>query len=420
MLTEKNNQLDSSAIRQKLQEKGPESLTVDEGIHLVMEEGPEINDKTKYNQTKKILENELHGIKEESGTQTDNVSNWDPVLISMVRRTMPTLIANDIVGVQPMNGPTGLIFAMKAWYGGDADASGANEAFTSTEPDQTHTGMYDTNPAENLGADEAVNTADSPNSTEDPVFETNPWPEMSFSIEKQSVTAQTRALKAKYTHELAQDLKTIHGLDAENELANILSAEITAEINREIVKIVHDQSKTGAQNASSAGTFDLSVDSDGRWSVEKYKGLLVQINKEANQVARETRRGVANFIITSADVAGALDMAGGIDTSFNPGSLTVDSVGVTYAGVLAGRYKVYIDPYANNDYVIVGYKGSNPYDAGYFYAPYVPLQFMRATDSDSFQPNIGFKTRYGMTHNPFVSGSNGGNTYYRKFTVANL
>lgn len=398
-------------------EANDEITQLQEKWNSILEKGPEFRSETVKNQTVRLLENEQAALQEDSGTYTNDVSNWDPVLISLVRRTMPTLIAHDIMGVQPMTGPSGLIFAMHAWYGGDPNASGADEAFTSTEPDSTHSGTYSTSDAEQLGADLEADTTSSPNGD---VSQTNPWPEMSFSISKQTVSADSRALKAKYSTELAQDLQNIHGLDAENELANILSAEITAEINREIVSTVYNQAKVGAQNASSAGTFDLSTDADGRWSVEKYKGLVKQIGQEAQTIARQTRRGVGNWIITSANVANALDIAGLVDTTFTPGDMTVDPVGITYAGMLAGKFRVYIDPYASTDYVTVGYKGQNVYDAGYFYAPYVPLQFHRTVDSNSFQPVIGFKTRYGMTHNPFESGNANDNKYYRRFQVTNL
>lgn len=370
------------------------------------------------NSTIRLLENQRIDLAEATGTQTGAVANYDPVLISMVRRTMPSLIAHDIIGVQPMSGPTGLIFSMKAWYGG---TSSGTEAFDSTAPDDTFAAKKATADGEILGSDKQVTTdptavVDQTNS----VVETNPWPEMSFSIEKVSVTAQTRALKAKYTEELATDLKNIHGLDAETELANILSTELVAEINREIVKGVDSQAIAGATAATTPGTFDLTADTDGRWEIEKLKGLLMQINKEANLIAQQTRRGVGNWIICSANVAGALDIAGKIDTSLVTGDLNVDGVGVTFSGILNGRFKVYIDPYATTDFFTVGYKGSNPYDAGMYYAPYVPLNMVKAIGEDDFQPRIGFKTRYGIAYNPFVSGTAGQNKYFRKVLVTGL
>lgn len=395
-----------------------EQLKEDWESVLDADSAPKFLDETVKNHTARLLHNEQHALAEDSGTYTGDVQNWDPVLISLIRRTMPTLIAHDIIGVQPMTGPSGLIFAMHAWYGGDPAASGANEAFTSSEPDSSHTGTYSTADAQQLGADLEADTTSSPTGD---VSQTNPWPEMSFSISKQTVSADSRALKAKYSNELAQDLKNIHGLDAETELANILSSEITAEINREIVSTVYNQAKPGAQNTSSpTGTYDLDSDADGRWAVEKYKELVRQIGHEAQQIAQQTRRGVGNWVITSASIANALDIAGLVDTSFTPGDMTVDPVGITFAGMLAGKFRLYIDPYATDDYVTVGYKGPNVYDAGYFYAPYVPLQFHKTVDSNSFQPVIGFKTRYGMTHNPFVSGSADQNPYYRRFKVTGL
>lgn len=382
---------------------------------LEAEGAPGFPSTTVKNQTVRLLENEEKALAEDSGTYTGDVQNWDPVLISLIRRTMPTLIANDIIGVQPMTGPTGLIFAMHAWYGGNPGTG--DEAFTSSEPDQAFSGPYSTADAEQLGADLEADTTSSPTGA---VTQENPWPEMSFSIAKQSVTAESRALKAKYSTELAQDLENIHGLDAETELANILSTEITAELNREIINTVYNQAKAGAQGASTPGTFDLDTDADGRWAVEKYKSLAKQIGQEAQVIARQTRRGVGNWIITSPNVANALDIAGLIDTSFTPGNFDVDPVGVTNAGRLVGKMTVYIDPYMTNDQVIIGYKGNNVYDSGYFYSPYVPLQYHKTVESSSFQPVIGFKTRYGMTHNPFVSGNAGENNYYRKFSISNL
>ena len=376
--------------------------------------------------------------------------NWNPILISLVRRAMPNMMAYDICGVQPMSGPTGLIFAMKSKYkttkagvsvddealfneaavgfSGDS-ATTANgspsglSGVSDTDADSTlvdsgstyvpYTGdAYTTAEAESLG-----NTGES-------------FAEMGFSIEKATVTAKSRALKAEYTLELAQDLKAIHGLDAETELANILSTEILAEINREVIRTINAQAKIGARqaNVTTKGIFDLSSDADGRWSAEKFKGLGVQLDREANTIAKETRRGKGNFIICSSDVASALAASGMLD--YAPAlstNLNVDDTGNTFAGVLNGRIRVYIDPYADTDYINVGYKGTNPYDAGVFYCPYVPLTMVRAVGENDFQPRIGFKTRYGMASNPFVGSSpanglasNRTNQYYRIFRVDNI
>ena len=352
-----------------------------------------------------------------------NMAGYDPVLIAMVRRAAPQMIAYDIAGVQPMTQPTGLIFAMKSKYstqGGtealfneaDTDFSGTGtHAGSSWDPanNTTGTGMS-TATAEDLGAGTAFG-------------------QMAFSIEKTTVTAKTRALRAEYTVELAQDLKAVHGLDAEGELSNILSSEILNEINREVVRTVYAAAKVGAQaGTASAGTFDLDVDSNGRWSVEKFKGLMFQIEREANAIAQTTRRGRGNFIICSSDVASALAMAGVLDyaPALSTG-LNVDEASTTFAGVLNGKYKVYVDPYTANanasnatQFFVVGYKGSSAYDAGLFYCPYVPLEKVRAVDPATFQPKIGFKTRYGMVANPFTSLSSGANIYYRKVAVTNL
>jgi hypothetical protein len=380
------------------------------------------------------------------------IDTFDPVLISLVRRAMPNLIAYDICGTQPMSGPTGLIFAMRSRYSNQAGdetfykevntafssvTSGNStfgQAFTGTIPGQTNTtplvntATYNTGfgmptaTAEALGALTFANGASG----------TADFPEMAFSIEKVTVTAQSRALKAEYTMELAQDLKAIHGLDAETELANILSAEILAEINREVVREINITATLGAQeNTTTAGIFDLDTDSNGRWSVEKFKGLMFQLEREANQIAKQTRRGKGNILICSSDVASALQMAGVLDyaPALNSNNLQVDDTGNTFAGVLNGRMKVYIDPYAvGGNYATVGYKGSSAFDAGVFYCPYVPLQMVRAVDQQSFQPKIGFKTRYGIVANPFAEGAVKGNgvlhvnsnVYYRKLIVANL
>ena len=375
---------------------------------------------------------------------TGSVSNFDPVLISLVRRAMPNLIAYDVAGVQPMNGPTGLIFAMKARYQGGSTSNREalfNEAETQFSGDSGGTHDSD-NPSgfndDSDGIDSegarltALAAGGMPTVDAEALGSSggSSFHEMGFTIEKSTVTAKSRALKAEYTVELAQDLKAIHGLDAETELANILSTEILAEINREVIRTINSQAKTGAQqsNVTSNGIFNLSSDADGRWSAEKFKGLSVQIDREANVIAKETRRGKGNVIICSSDVATALAAAGNLD--YSPAmstNLNVDDTGNTFAGTLNGRVKVYIDPYAGTDYVTVGYKGTNPYDAGVFYCPYVPLQMVKAIGEDNFQPRIGFKTRYGMASNPFVGSTPADglaavktNPYYRIFAVKNI
>ena len=392
-------------------------------------------------------------------TQTGGLAGFDPVLISLIRRAMPNLVAYDICGVQPMSGPTGLIFAMKSHFEG---RSGAEALFN--EPDNDFSAgfdatanAYDTaNPVAGSnpgllndatgGGITGANYArgEKPMAREDAeaLGESNKlFREMSFSIEKTSVTAQSRALKAEYTLELAQDLKAIHGLDAEQELANILSSEILAEINREVVRTVYTVAKSGAQNnVANQGVFDLDVDSNGRWSVEKFKGLMFQVERDANAIAQQTRRGKGNFIITSADVASALAMSGTLDYSSGltgaggPSIGEVDDTGNLLVGTINGRIKVFVDPFSANvsdtHYYVVGYKGTSPYDAGLFYCPYVPLQMVRSIGPDTFQPKIGFKTRYGMVANPFVVKANGTpdaealgaglNQYYRRVRVANL
>ena len=379
------------------------------------------------------------------------VAGFDPVLISLIRRSMPNLIAYDLCGVQPMNGPTGLIFAMRSRYtnqsgteafyneadtrfsaqnaagtlpsgnvgfGTTAAQSGSNPGILNDSPP----GTYNVSTAMNTGDSEALGDAGSS------------FNEMAFSIEKVTVTAKSRALKAEYSLELAQDLKAIHGLNAEAELANLLSTEILAEINREVIRTVYKIAKPGAQaNVATSGTFDLDVDSNGRWSVEKFKGLIFQIERDANAIAQQTRRGKGNMILCSADVASALAMAGVLDyTPALNANLNVDDTGNTFAGVLQGKYRVYIDPYSANvspnQFYVVGYKVSSAYDAGLFYCPYAPLQMVRAVGQDTFQPKIGFKTRYGMVANPFADGlsqglgalSTNSNVYYRRVKVANL
>jgi hypothetical protein len=416
-----------------------------------------ISDRHRRNVTAAVLENQERAMISENNQQgflaetpannTANAANWDPVLISLVRRAMPNLMAYDVCGVQPMSGPTGLIFAMKSKYkttrGGATvdDEALHNEAITPYSGDSSVTQTNAKGPSGLAGVDSDVDTNrgvdDFGTGMSTPNAEAlgnsgSDFAEMGFTIEKATVTAHSRALKAEYTIELAQDLKAIHGLDAEAELANILSAEILAEINREVIRTINSQAKTGCTNlnASTAtpGIFDLKTDADGRWSVEKFKGLLVQLDRECNAIAKETRRGKGNVVICSSDVATALTAAGMLD--YSPAlstSLQVDDTGNTFAGVLNGRIKVYIDPYAVADYVTVGYKGTNPYDAGVFYCPYVPLQMVRAVGENDFQPRIGFKTRYGMASNPFVGDTpaNGlaapkSNQYYRIFRVDNI
>ena len=387
-----------------------------------------------------------------------NVAGFDPVLISLIRRSMPNLIAYDICGVQPMSGPTGLIFAMRsrqsAQDGTETFFDEVDSAFSGQDNNSSLTGGFsdaaagmgtDAQAGTNPGALNPVGSANSLGYTVGQGMSTaeaealgdganNHFNQMAFSIEKVTVTAKSRALKAEYSLELAQDLKAIHGLNAEAELANILSTEILAEINREVIRTIYKVAEQGATaNVANAGTFDLDVDSNGRWSVEKFKGLLFQIERDANAIAQRTRRGKGNTIICSADVASALTMAGVLDyTPALNANLNVDDTGNTFAGVLQGKYRVYIDPYAANvaasQYYVVGYKGSSAYDAGLFYCPYVPLQMVRAVGQDTFQPKIGFKTRYGIVANPFAEGTTAGlgrlrinaNRYYRRVAVANL
>jgi len=400
-----------------------------------------------------------------AGTNALGNAGFDPVLISLIRRSMPNLVAYDLAGVQPMSGPTGLIFAMRSRYTSmagtetfydevDTTFSGNNAsdgATLSRDFADLNAGIgtvtqNGTNPAvlnptasatsTDYNVGQGMPTGDSENlGTSGAQFN-----EMAFSIEKVTVTAKSRALKAEYSLELAQDLKAIHGLNAEAELANILSTEILAEINREVIRTIYKTAEQGAvANTSSAGIFDLDIDSNGRWSVEKFKGLLFQIERDANAIAQRTRRGKGNIILTSADVASALTMAGVLDyTPALNANLNVDDTGNTFAGTINGKYRVYIDPYSanltaanaqnGNQYYVVGYKGSSPYDAGLFYCPYVPLQMVRAVGENTFQPKIGFKTRYGMVSNPFAEGKTAGygrlrvnsNRYYRRVAVKNL
>jgi hypothetical protein len=437
---------------------------------------PKISDSYRRAVTATILENQERAQKEDAAFMTEaaptnatgsSISNWDPILISLVRRAMPNLIAYDIAGVQPMTGPTGLIFAMRSRFTSqtgnealfdeaDTDFSARNAAGDSTEGQEAgatgneaggHSGsnpaLLNDSPAGAFQKGTAMTTATAEALGDD--SSNNVFAEMAFSIEKSTVTAKSRALKAEYTMELAQDLKAIHGLDAETELANILSAEILAEINREVVRTIYINAEKGASantgtvNTTTEGIFDLDTDSNGRWSVERFKGLMFQVEREANVIAQRTRRGKGNMIICSSDVASALQMAGVLD--YAPAlnnNLNVDDTGNTFAGVLNGRFKVYIDPYSANNtakqYFVVGYKGTSPYDAGLFYCPYVPLQMVRAVGQDTFQPKIGFKTRYGLIANPFAEtgaqsgaatavnddGSANSNRYYRRVQVANL
>ena len=379
------------------------------------------------------------------------VQNFDPILISLVRRALPNLIAYDVAGVQPMTGPTGLIFAMRARYanqtGSEAFYNEANTTFSGNTSNQTSYNNYGfkgtvdtdtgTNPVSTMSANSYTTGIGIPTASAEflGADASGVFQQMAFSIEKVTVTAQSRALKAEYSLELAQDLKAIHGLDAETELSNILSTEILAEINREVIRTIYTTAVAGAQyGTTTAGYFDLDTDSNGRWSVERFKGLIFQIERDANVIAKQTRRGKGNVLIVSSDVASAMAMAGVL--SYTPAlqaDLQVDDTGNTFAGMLHGRIKVYIDPYfggysSNQELVTVGYKGSSPYDAGLFYCPYVPLQMVRAVDQFTFQPKIGFKTRYGMVANPFANGATPSagiinarsNVYYRIFGVKNL
>jgi hypothetical protein len=396
-----------------------------------------------------VLENQEKALREEksalfedapvnniAGSGASNIDRYDPILISLVRRSLPNLMAYDVAGVQPMTGPTGLIFAMKSRYsaqdGAEALFNEADTDFSGDANGATHDGSNPVDGTYTTGVAMPTSTAEALGTDNGEAFG-----EMAFSIEKTTVTAKTRALKAEYTVELAQDLKAIHGLDAESELSNILSQEILNEINREVIRTIYKVAKTGAASTATPGTFDLDVDSNGRWSVERFKGLLFNIERDANVIAQDTRRGKGNFIICSSDVAAALAMAGVLDTGRalqGSPSLDVDDTGNTFVGTISGK-KVYVDPYSANtgaasQFYVVGYKGATAYDAGLFYCPYVPLQMVRAIDPNSFQPKIGFKTRYGMIANPYVTQSNGTtdgdtftanrNQYYRRVKVTNL
>jgi len=424
---------------------------------------PRIQDSYKRAVTTLILENQEKAMKEDRGFLSETapansmgggqMDTWDPILISLVRRAMPNLIAYDVCGVQPMTGPTGLIFAMRSSL---ASQDGAEALVDESFPDTSNqnaagtigggdVGTTETNPS--VLNDSSPGTYTSATGMTRSQAEalgdsgTNAFAEMAFSIEKSTVTAVSRALKAEYTMELAQDLKAIHGLDAETELANILSTEILAEINREVIRSLYVTAVAGAQvNTTTAGTFDLDTDSNGRWSVEKFKGLMFQIERDANAIGQQTRRGKGNMLIVSADVASALQMAGVLDyTPALNNNLAVDDTSSTFAGVMNGRFKVYVDPYSANvaasQYYVCGYKGTSPYDAGFFYCPYVPLQMVRAVGENSFQPKIGFKTRYGLAANPFAAAGAvaaadtvntdasldaNTNAWYRRVKVTNL
>ena len=413
---------------------------------------PKISDPYKRAVTALVLENQEKALHEEAqnmgrlweatpinvaptSPSSGNIQGFDPILIGLVRRALPNLMAYDICGVQPMTGPTGLIFAMRTRYsaqnGTEAFFNEANTVFSGTNGNGTVANAI-VSLSQNVAAMTMANTGTGDTTAN---FETKNMANMAFSIERVSVTAKTRGLQASYTMELAQDLKAIHGLDAETELTNILSTEILAEINREVVRTVYATANVGILGAATAA-FNLSsnTDTSGRWQVEKYKSLLFAIERASNKIAKDTRRGKGNLLIVSTDVASALAMTGLLDYNSalsNNTNLTVDDTGNTFAGTLFGRIKVYVDPYsvAQSDYVVVGYKGSSPYDAGLFYCPYVPLQMVRAIDPDNYQPKVGFKTRYGLVSNPFADGSAGSlagaltadtNVYYRKFAVLNV
>jgi hypothetical protein len=425
-------------LSEKLQEKWAPVLD--------HQELPSIKDNYKRAVTALVLENQEKALREEkqalfeathNNSTGSGIDTYDPILISLVRRALPNLMAYDVCGVQPMSGPTGLIFAMKSRY---TNKSGTEALFNEADTDFSGSTVAGPNHAGSNPVDGTYTTGTGVStSTGEGFGDSTALQQMAFSIEKTTVTAKTRALKAEYTVELAQDLKAVHGLDAEGELANILSQEILAEINREVIRTIYKVAKPGAASTAVPGTFDLDVDSNGRWSVERFKGLLFQLEREANVIAQETRRGKGNFIVCSSDVAAALAMSGKLD--YAPAlstDITVDDTGNTFAGVLNGRFKVFIDPYSANtgaasQFAVVGYKGTNAYDAGIFYCPYVPLQMVRAVDPNTFQPKIGFKTRYGMISNPFVT-TNGLQTgtpdqdtftsnvnhYYRRMKITNL
>ena len=435
----------------------------------VLEHGdlPRITDAHRRNVTATLLENTEKAIREAgggfgqqtlletgtnaagvggyTGTGSTGVAGYDPILISLIRRAMPNLVAYDICGVQPMTGPTGLIFAMRANYA-NSSAKGT-EAFYDEPNTKFATDQFAGQGTNSIGANNTGSIPSGDASTynfksamgtdvsEALGVASDSFPEMAFSIDKVTVSAKSRALKAEYTMELAQDLKAVHGLDAETELANILQTEILAEINREVVRTINLSARAGASSGTTtAGVFDLDTDSNGRWSVEKFKGLMFHLEREANQISKDTRRGKGNIVICSSDVASALQMAGVLDytPALNSNNLAVDDTGNTFAGVLNGRFRVYIDPYTTGNYMTVGYKGANAFDAGIFYCPYVPLQMVRAVGQDTFQPKIGFKTRYGMVANPFARSivgtpnvsdgaiTVGTNAYYRRVSITNI
>jgi hypothetical protein len=406
---------------------------------------PEIKDAYKKHVTSVLLENQERALMEEkqalweavpvnamgagfsgqvNSPANSNLAGYDPILISLVRRAMPNLMAYDVCGVQPMTGPTGLIFAMKSNY---STQGGTEALFNEADTDfagssiTAHAGSNPVASPYTTGVGIATGDAEK-------LGDTYAFGEMAFTIEKTTVSAKTRGLKAQYTVELAQDLKAVHGLDAEGELANILSQEILFEINREVIRTIYVAAQAGCQTGATTtyGTFDLDTDANGRWSVERFKGLLFQIERDCNSIAQTTRRGKGNILIVSADVASALSMAGILDyTPALSTALNVDDTGNTFAGVLNGKIKVYVDPYSANlntasQFYVAGYKGTSPYDAGMFYCPYVPLQMVRAVDPATFQPKIGFKTRYGLVTNPFTSLTTDTNTYYRRVKVTNL
>jgi hypothetical protein len=416
---------------------------------------PEITDSHKKMVTAMVLENTERALREAAAqgasqqllseapsnavgagmgsSPNGEFAGFDPILISLVRRTLPNLMAYDVCGVQPMTGPTGLIFALSAQYAPDgANTTPRTEAmYDEADTDFSGTGSHTGN-SQSGGKGTGMSTA-----AAEALGESGgtAFGEMAMKIDKVTVTAKSRALKADYSLELAQDLKAVHGLDAEAELSNILAAEILAEINREVIRTINTAAVAGSQGTvTTNGTFDLDTDASGRWSVEKFKGLMFHIEREANKVAKDTRRGKANLIICSSDVASALQMAGVLDytPALNSNSLAIDDTGNTFAGVLNGRYRVYIDPYATTNYMNIGYKGAGAFDAGIFYCPYVPLQMVRAVDQDTFQPKIGFKTRYGLVENPFAHSVQGTpavsdgaitaatNAYYRMSSVSNL
>ena len=434
------------------------------GAVLDHEGAPAFKDQYRRAVTAKLLENTERELKAQAGVlQEDTVTvgggrtgvgttatglgqSFDPILISMVRRAMPNLIAYDVAGVQPMTAPTGLIFALKARQipAGSGNASPAQTEILFNEADTAFTSEGSTPSSDNpLINDTPARTANTGNDYNDPNYQPaggattataeadTTFPEAGFSIERATVTAKTRQLKAEYSMELAQDLKAVHGLDAESELANILSAEILAEINREVIRSINFVAKIGLGNiaesgGAGSGKFSLTADADGRWLVEKFKSLVFQLEVEANKIAQETRRGKGNFVMCSSNVASALAASGSLDyTPAMSTNLNVDDTGNTFAGVLNGRMKVYVDPYAAQDYVTVGYRGTNPFDAGLFYCPYVPLTMVRAVDENSFQPKMAFKTRYGLQQHPFVGvgdgiGSGNANQYFRKFQVTDI